>query len=297
MKKLFKSLIYLVGCLALLVMFARFFMWVGRLDAGKPGPDLSSGRVVAVVPLKGQILSADDFRKQLQERVKDDKVKGIVVDIDSPGGAVGASEEIFRLIRRADEKKPVVAFLSNMAASGGLYAAVGARKVITHAGTLTGSLGVIFMSPNVTELGSRVGVDMLVVKSGALKDAGSPFRKATNADVQYLQSIVEQAHAQFQSTVREARKLNDEQLRAIADGRIVLGAEAVRIGLADEIGDLHTAAQRTLELAGISGEAELLLPEKPSKLEAFLEGALRWGSVLSGRDGASATGLYYLAWP
>ncbi|MCL4140099.1 UNVERIFIED_CONTAM: hypothetical protein GTU68_011672 [Idotea baltica] len=179
-----------------------------------------------------------------------DKIKAIVVRIDSPGGAVGASEEIFRAIKRADTKKPVVCSLGNLAASGGLYSAVGCRKIVTNRGTITGSIGVIMMSPNVAQVMDRLGVGMTVIKSGQFKDSGSPFRAQTEEDKTLLQSLVNASYDQFLTAVAENRSLDKEAVRAFADGRVILGEQAVEWGLADSFGGPEEAAVIALELSG-----------------------------------------------
>lgn len=229
-------------------------------------------QAVAVVELAGEIFSSEDFREELEKHVKDKDVKAVVVHINSPGGSVGASEEIYNFIKRADEKKPVVCLLGNIAASGGLYASLGCRKVVAYQGTITGSIGVIMMMPQIGTVLDRFGVDMNVIKSGKFKDAGSPFRQMLPEERALLERLVDQANQQFVRTVSDERGLSLEAVRAFADGRIILGEQALELGLVDEIGDLYRSAAFALELSGGTGEPEIITKKKPTGLARLLEG-------------------------
>ena len=219
---------------------------------------------VAVVDLQGEITQSDKFRKQLQKAVDTEKVKGIVIRIDSPGGSVGASEEIFRLIKAADQKKPVVCSFGNIAASGGLYSAMGCRKIFTNEGTLTGSIGVIFMTPDISSIAERFGFRMNVIKSGRYKDTGIPFREMNNEDRALLQTLINKTYEQFVAKVSASRKLAIEVVKSFADGRVILGEEAVKLGLVDEIGGLNEAGKSVLGFVGVSEEPEFVFV-KPSR--------------------------------
>ena len=242
---------------------------------------------IGIVELEGEISTSKDFREKLFKFVKNSSIKGIVVRIDSPGGAVGASEEIYRYILEARKTKPVVCSLGNMAASGGLYSAMGCEKIYTAAGTMSGSIGVIMMMPNFKAVMDKVGVGFTIVKTGQFKDAGSPFREVTEPDKEYLQSVAQTAFAQFINAIATARNLPEESVKAIADGRIILGEDAVKLGIADKIGTVYDAAQEVLILA-VGEEAKdkepyLVFPSKelsfpdfikslPQQTKAFIEG-------------------------
>lgn len=259
----------LFGLGLVLVFFGMVAMMTGVIDE-EEFVQAETEHGVGVVELNGEILTSNRFRESLQHLQNNDSIKAIVVRIDSPGGAVGASEEIYELIKAAREKKPVVCSLGNFAASGGLYAAVGCEKVVTNRGTITGSIGVILMMPNVAQVLDKVGVGMTVIKSGAMKDVGSPFRPMTPEDRAMFQGVVDEAYEQFLTTVAAGRKLEVEAVRKFADGRIILGEKAVQLGLADEIGDLKRAAKLSLELAGDPGEPEIIMPAKRKGLAALL---------------------------
>lgn len=226
---------------------------------------------VAVVPLEGEIFSPDQFRKQLASRVKNKEVKAIVVRIDSPGGGVGASEEIYRDIKLANEKKPVVCSLGGVAASGGFYAAMGCRKIVTNAGTLSGSIGVIVMLPGVRQIADRVGFEMNVIKSGKFKDSGSPFRPMDENDRGLFQTLVNNSYEQFVKVVSDARNIPIDQVKTVADGRVILGEELVRLKMADEIGGIERAASIALEETGDKNTPEILFPKRKHGLGAILD--------------------------
>lgn len=243
-------------------------LYLSKSDNGMEEAKTSSA--VGVVELTGEIMTSEKFEKDLDRLVKNDKIKGIVVRIDSPGGAVGASEEIFSAIKLADKKKPVVCSLGSIAASGGLFSAVGCRKIVANKGTLTGSIGVIMMTPQFSTIMDKVGVAMTVIKSGQFKDAGSPFREPSPEERALLERLVADAHTQFIQLIADARQIPVEKVRSFADGRIILGEQAVGLGLVDEIGSLGRAAKLALELANIKDtEPEIIRPSKPSGLLAL----------------------------
>ena len=257
------SIIPLLLFLLAMIVFGGSPSEIGKKIKGENG--------IAIVDISGEIFESEKFRRALERAVDDEKVKGIVVRIDSPGGAVGASEEIHSLIKSADTKKPVVCSLQSLAASGGLYSAVGCRKIIAHAGTLTGSIGVIMTAPEFPSLLQRFGVSMNVIKSGKLKDVGSPFRSMTDDDRNYLQSMIDRAYEQFVNVVATSRGIPVEEVRKFADGRVLLGEDAVKLKLADEIGGVERAAEVALEAAGLKGEPELVYPPKKSGFQQMLD--------------------------
>lgn len=205
---------------------------------------------VAVVEVTGIILDARQVIEDLHQQVDDDSVKGIVLRIDSPGGAVGPSQEIFSAVRKLKHKKPIVASMGSVAASGGLYAALGASKILAQPGTLTGSIGVIMEIPNFTDVAQKIGVDMITIKSGKFKDAGNSFRKMSPEEVQFLESTVQLSHVDFIEAVAEGRKLSKEKVLTFADGRVLLGRQAKDLGLIDGFGDVYEAASEVFRLRG-----------------------------------------------
>ena len=231
---------------------------------------IKSDHAVGVVDLSGEILSADFFRRQMKQMLASDRIKAIVVRIDSPGGAAGAAEEIYREIKAAREKKPVVCSLGSVAASGGLYAAVGCQKIFANRGTLTGSIGVIVVIPYLQNVLDRVGIEMNVVKSGEFKDMGSPFRKMDDKDRELMKALVDRTYRGFVSTVAESRKLDLTVVEQFADGRIILGDQAVELGLVDGLGGLRDAAKAALMELGDTAEPELVSPRKMTGLLTYI---------------------------
>ncbi len=246
------SVIVSISMLILLICLLLFF-----LDTRPKEPGLRTNSV-AVVELSGEILTSKEFIKELREQANNSKVSGIVVKIDSPGGAVGASEEMYRAIKRARDKKPVVCSLGSIAASGGLYASMGCEKIVSNMGTITGSIGVIMMAPNFKDLTKNIGFKMNIIKSGALKDAASPFRDMTEQDRKYLQGIINQSYEQFVNVIATSRGLEVKDVKKFSDGRIILGEEAVKLGLVDKIGGEYEAAKMILEKKGLAGEPHLV---------------------------------------
>lgn len=212
---------------------------------------------VGVVELTGEIHDSTEFIKLLTKASHNDRYKGLVVRVDSPGGAVGASEEIHRAIKEADKLKPVICSLGNLAASGALYAAVACRKIFANKGTLSGSIGVIMMMPNYQEIMDKVGLRMNIIKSGVLKDAGSPYRATTEADKKFLQSIVDTAYQQFVEIVASSRGLDIAKVREFADGRIIVGEDAKKLGIVDDFGGVREAAILSYSIAGGEGEPDV----------------------------------------
>ncbi|MCL4141190.1 UNVERIFIED_CONTAM: hypothetical protein GTU68_004896 [Idotea baltica] len=176
------------------VLLCLIFGVIGALLVARGGDSeklaISTKNAVGLVELEGEISNSKKFRKSLKKFVDNDKIKALVVRIDSPGGAVGASEEMYRAVKNAAEKKPVVCALGNTAASGGLYTAVGCQKIVSNRGTITGSIGVILMTPNIANVVDKVGFKMNVIKSGKFKDSGSPFREMTEDDRGLLQRLI-----------------------------------------------------------------------------------------------------------
>ena len=277
--KLLKTLLSIIcGLLAIFVGLVFLMVIGGVIVALRHGVGedettalkAKSDHGVAMIELTGEIITSDDFRTNLKRAVDSKSIKAVLVRIDSPGGAVGASEEIYRLIRDANEKKPVVCSMGNLAASGGLFASLGCKKVIANESTLTGSIGVIIMSPNFHSVMEKFGVSMTVVKSGKYKDTGSPFREFSEEDRAFMQSVIDSSYQQFVRTVAESRGLSIDAVKKFADGRIILGSQAKELGLVDEIGGIERAAKVALELAGDqSPDFEIVRVKKAQGLMAY----------------------------
>jgi protease IV len=232
-----------------------------------------SKHTVAVVEVTGIIESSKDVVAELYKQAENKSVKGIVLRINSPGGAVGPSQEIYSAVSKIKAQKPVVASMEGVAASGGLYAALGASKIYCQPGTMTGSIGVIMHLPNFKKVTDWLGVDVVTIKSGELKDIGNSFREMTEGEREFLTKTAERVHRDFITAVVEGRGLDKAEVEKWADGRVILGNEAKEIKLI-----VHDAARAVFELLGTPLKPEefptLVYPaDKFAGLKKILEAA------------------------
>lgn len=256
-----------------------------------------TGPRVSVVELAGVIEDSTEVLKELYHAARDKDVKAIVLRIDSPGGAVAPSEEVFNAVRRLKAEKPIVVSMGSLAASGGLYSAVGASKIFCQPGTQTGSIGVVMQIPNFTTIANKVGFDMITVKSGALKDAGNQFRPMTEVEKKFLEDTANKVHDAFIKAVAEGRNIPEAKVRTFADGRVLLGSEAKAYGLVDDFGDVYDAGREALKLAKVELKPDevpnlVFVNEKKGLLQRALESASSLPSLV---QGASVPTLRYIA--
>jgi protease-4 len=254
--------IFVGAIIALTLMFRR------------EAPSFTLGDKVGVVEVTGVISDSREVIRGIKAFVEDAGVKAIVLRVDSPGGGVGASQEIYREVVKASMKKPVVASFGGVAASGGYYVACGAGKIVANPGTITGSIGVVMQFANLEELLKKIGYKGYVIKSGTHKDVGSPFREMTAEEKALLQEVIDTVHQQFVKAVADGRKLPIEQVTAIADGRIFSGEQALALGLVDKLGNLEDTIELAATMAGIKGKPAVVYPRKrkPSIFEYLTEG-------------------------
>lgn len=252
------------GCLVILA--GAFFLFVAAAMMGsRPSGEFSfSTAKVAVVPLEGEIIESRDFIETLQKYEKNPTVRAIVVRINSPGGAIAPSQEIYAAIRHARAKsgKPIVASLDSVAASGGYYVAAACDQIVANPGSITGSIGVILQWFEMKDLVQWAKMKPETITSGPLKAAGSPFKELTEAERQYFQAIVSQMHRQFVRAIAEGRKgkISEAEVMKLADGRIFTGEEALRLKLVDRLGTMDDAVRVAGSLAGIRGEPTRIWP-------------------------------------
>lgn len=233
---------------------------------------LPIGEKVALLKVEGAILDSEKTIDELKGYIEDLSVKAIVLRVNSPGGAVAPSQEIFEEIKKATLKKKVVVSMGAVAASGGYYIAVPADKIVANPGSVTGSIGVIVEIPNIEGLMEKVGVRSEVIKSGRHKDMASVFRTMTPEERGLLQGVVDDIHDQFVTAVAGSRKISVEKVRKIADGRVFSGRQAKALGLVDELGDLNDAISIAGKLAGISGEPKVVTKKEKTSLFDMLNG-------------------------
>ena len=251
------TFLFIVLCLLAVVVYL----------AGEGSPGLSlSGNQIASLTLEGVISDSRDFVDQLKDYGKRSAVKSVVIRINSPGGGVAASQEIYEAIKkfRAETKKKVVVSMGSVAASGGYYVACGADKIFANPGTITGSIGVIAEWYNYGDLLRWAKMQDVVIKSGTFKDAGSGTRPLTDEEKVYFQSLINNMYNQFVATVASSRKMKDEDVRKLADGRVYTGQQAKADGLVDELGTYQDAIDAAARIAGIQGEPKILSPAKKS---------------------------------
>ena len=244
---------------ALLGSVALFSHLRGR-EAG-----LVFGDKVGILEVKGVIANVQPTIEELAKFRRDGSIKAVVVRIESPGGGVSPSQELYEEIRRTAQEKPVVVSMGSVAASGGYYIACAAQKIYANPGTITGSIGVILQFTNFEELLKKIGFRMEVVKSGPYKDVGNPGREMTPEEKAYLQKLVDNVHQQFVRDVARGRHMKVEKVREVADGRIFTGEQAMELGLVDELGDLKDAINGAAKMAAIEGEPKVVYPEKKKK--------------------------------
>jgi protease-4 len=224
--------------------------------------DFSFGAKIGVIPVEGAIMESDTIVSQMKKFGDDKGIKAIVLRINSPGGGVGPSQEIYREVQRTVSKKRVIASMGGVAASGGYYIAAAADKIVASPGTITGSIGVIMEFVRFEELLGKIGISLEVLKSGEFKDIGSPHRKLTERDRQVIDALIADIQKQFVTAVAEGRNIQIEKVQEIADGRIFSGAQAKEFGLVDLLGNFEDAVSLAKELAGIEGDVTLVFPKR-----------------------------------
>ncbi len=259
---------FLRGCLIMMLVLAGFFVLLGVVSRME-GFSFLRGERVAVLPISGLITESEPTIEELKKFAKDDSVKAIVLRINTPGGGVGPSQEIHEEVRKIREKKVVVASMGSLAASGGYYIACAAQKIYANPGTITGSIGVIMQFVNVKDLIEKIGVKGFVVKSGDFKDIGSPVRDMSPEERRLLQTVIDNVHSQFVDAVALGRGMDRKEVLAIADGRILSGAQAKALGLVDVLGNQEDAVAEAGRMAKIEGEPRIVTP--PKKKFSFLD--------------------------
>ncbi len=239
--------------------------------------DFNMGEKVGVVEISGIITDAKDTIRNIRKYREDDSIKAIVLRIDSPGGVVGPSQEIFREVRKTIGEKKIIASMGAIAASGGYYVAAGTDGIMANPGTITGSIGVIIGYTNFEEILQKIGLYPVVVKSGEYKDMGSPVRKMTEREKKLLQEFVDSTHRQFVAAVAEGRKMDPAKVRAIADGRIITGEDAKSLGLVDRLGNIEDAIEWAGRMGGIKGKISAVYSRKTdiSFLDYFIESSIK----------------------
>jgi protease-4 len=284
----------LTGFMVFLFLAIAFFLGT-YLTARLVERPAGAANQIALVRVEGVILDADEPVAQLRDFAENEAIRAILIRIDSPGGAVVPSQEIYDQVKkiRAEGRLKVVVSMGSVAASGGYYIASASDRIVANPGTLTGSIGVILEMPNFEELMKKIGVENTVVKSGVHKDLISPFRKLGDEERAILQRVMDDVHDQFIQAVSDGRGLAKDTVAAIADGQVFTGRQAKDKGLVDEIGSFEDAIKITGELAGIVGRPVVVEPKRPFSLTDLIRTAFR-GRIGALVDPASTIRLNYL---
>ena len=241
------------------VLLANFLGFNGRT---------SHSNKIAVINIENIISRSTDVVRQIKKYADDNSIKAIVLRINSPGGSVAPSQEIYsELLKvRKNSNKKVITSMGNISASGGYYIACASDKIVANPGTLTGSIGVIMAFANMEELMGKIGVKSEVIKSGKYKDIGSPVRKFTEDDRRLLQDLIDDVHDQFVNVVAQSRNLDIQKVKELSDGRIFTGRQALQEGLVDKLGSLEDAIEMAAKMVHIQGKPKIVFEKKEKNI-------------------------------
>ncbi len=245
---------------------------------------------VGIIEIKGPIMDASETLDTINNYEKNNAVRAVIIRIDSPGGKIGPSQEIYSRLLKLNRVKPVVTSMSSMAASGGYYIALASRCIYALPGTITGSIGVLIQFVNVSRGLNKLGINAETITGGKLKDAGSPFRPLTKSERTYFKAIIDDLHEQFMEVVSKRRKLPMKDVKNLADGRVFTGRQAKKLGLIDRIGGLDEAINMAKSLAHLKGRIRIIRPEANKGLLPYLIKQVLGSATLPLRHD-----LYYLA--
>lgn len=256
--KIMKTVLGISGVFILILIISSI---VGN---GDDSLELGNGPKIGVVEINGGIFGSERIVSQLDEFSRREDIEAIIVRINSPGGSVAASQEIYEKIRKIREEgnKPIIASMGTVAASGGVYVAMGAELIMANSGTTTGSIGVIIDYPVAVGLMEKLGIQVEVIKSGPYKDAGSPFRSPTQADRKYFQGIINDMYEQFMEVIANERNLDPDEVRAMATGEVFTGRRAYELGLIDTLGTFEDAIALAGDLIGNTDRPVIVKPHE-----------------------------------
>ncbi len=263
------------GCLiaffsVLGAFFLLFLIGIIAVMGGGAAVDFNPAPVV-VVKLEGPIFDVDDILKELHDYRDSKDVKAVVLRINSPGGAVAPSQDVYlEVLKLKESGKKVIVSMGTVAASGGYYIASAADKIVANTGTITGSIGVIMESFGLQNVMQTLQVQPRTIKSGKFKDAGNPFREMNDEERAYLQSLSDNMYQIFVNDVAKARKMDVAKVEELAQGRIYTGSQAKELGLVDSLGNIYDAIDLAKAEAGLPADAAVKWPKEPSPFEVFL---------------------------
>jgi protease-4 len=271
-----KTAKWIIGIIAVLVFLFGLFVltllsWMFSDESDET--TTTGGEKIAVIELKEPIVSSEEIVRQFKKYRENKSVRAIVFRVESPGGGVAASQEIYEEVKKTrDAGRPVVVSMGSIAASGGYYVSCGATKIVANPGTLTGSIGVIFQFMHFNQLMDKIGIDATTLKTGKFKDSGSPFRKTTEEEKQYFNLLIGDVYDQFVDVVAEERGLDRKEVLKYADGRVFTGRQAVEYGFVDTLGTMEDAVSIAAELGGIHGKPNIVKEKKRKTLFEKLVG-------------------------
>lgn len=272
----------LIFVIVLMIIFAILVFSISHFVENEERPSgipdiLDYGNKIGVIPIEGTIMTSDETLKDLRKFRKKSSVRAIVLRINSPGGTVAPAQEIYREIEKIRKKKPIVASIETVGASAAYYIAASTDSIVCSKGSITGSIGVIMMLPDLHKVIEKIGVNVNVIKAGAFKDIGSGVKPLNDQERDILQNFATEVHEQFILDVLNGRqgKIELDKLRSIADGRFFTGQTAKELGLVDSMGNFYDAVRVAANLGGIKGEPELEYPKKKwnSYLDLFMDTA------------------------
>ena len=244
--------------ITIVVAVVIFLFSISGMFTSSPG-----GGKIGIVEIEGSIADLKDVMADVVRFKEDDSIRGVIVRINSPGGAVGPTQEAASEIKKLRAKKKVYVSMGSVCASGGYYIAATGEKIYANPSTITGSIGVIMQQTVVEDLMKKIGVQSNTIKAGSMKDVGNPFRKMTDSERQYLQGIIDSIHEQFIKDVAEGRKMPIETARKLSDGRIYTGLQAKEEGLIDGIGTFYDVVDEMKKAVGIKGKPDLVYGKRP----------------------------------
>lgn len=231
---------------------------------------IDSGGKIGIIEIEGTIADTKDAMEDVVKFKEDDGIRGVILRVNSPGGAVGPTQEIFSEIKKLKKVKKVYVSMGSVCASGGYYIASTGDKVFANPSTITGSIGVIMQQTVVEDLMKKIGVEANTIKTGALKDTGTPFRKMRDDERKYLQGVIDSIYEQFVNDVAEGRKIPIEKVKQLADGRIYTGLQAKEAGLVDSIGTFYDVVDDMKKVLNMKGKPSLVYGKKPFSLLKWL---------------------------
>lgn len=271
-----KIVYFFIGLFVILIVVSIVLTFIGS--------HVPIGDKIGLIRVEGIILSSKETIKEFKKYREDPSIKVIVLRVESPGGATVPSQEIYEEVRRTVLKKKVVVSMGSLAASGGYYISAPATKIIANQATITGSIGVIMELANISGLMEKLGIKSEVIKAGKHKDLASMYRGVGKEERAILQNVIDDIHSQFIEAVSVGRHMHIDKVRALADGRIFTGRQALQLGLVDKMGTLQDAIKEAAEMAGIKGEPQVVTKKEEFSLSDIFSNEL--GSGISNGIGS-----------